>query len=80
MPAAGREPLIMRQNTDELYKSVGLCKSNTPELVKKATYDVDILLSQDSISKSMHTNYLHQLDYLTTEFKKFCKCQRRSQL
>lgn len=80
MSKVGSEPLIMRHNSDALYKSVGLCNSDTPELVKKATYDAGILLKQGSISESMHMNYLHQLDYLTTDFKRHCTCQRKSKL
>ncbi len=79
MSTIGREPLIMKHNSDKLYESVALCKSDVPELIKKATYDVDMLLCQGIISKDMHINYLHQLDYLTTEFKKFCMCKRISQ-
>lgn len=77
MVTVGREPLIMRHNSEELFESVALCKSDTPELVKKATSQADILLSKGSISYNMHKNYLHKLDYLTTEFKKFCDCKRR---
>lgn len=77
MVTVGREPLIMRHNAEKLFESVAICKSNTPELIKNATNQADILLSKGSISYNMHKNYLHKLDFLTTEFKKFCNCTRK---